>query len=149
MTREEAHKLIQVLKKITEKGIFFVPEQGKRKQLHLLSVFSDKDHFDVIINRAGVNSKKYTLVLRYGKDQGLLRIDMGGGPHTNPDGTIIACPHLHMQQKDTGKWDAWAEDIPAVFGDTEDCVQTLKDFLQYCNVNNISCIEICEQKGME
>ncbi len=48
--------------------------------------------------------------------------------------------------KDTGKWDAYAYDIPAVFGNTEDCASTVKDFLQYCNTQNINELTILEQK---
>lgn len=39
-------------------------------------------------------------------------------------------------------------DIPAVFGNVEDRIETFKVFLQYCNVNNIASIEICEQTEM-
>lgn len=150
MTHDEAQGLIQVLKKIMNIGLFAFPRNGESKNLELQSVFSDKDKFDVIINRTGkINPKKYTLLLRYGKDHGLLRVDVGGPEHTNPDGIKIPCPHLHLQLKDTGKWDVWAVDIPALFGDTANYVQTFKDFLEYCNVNNISSIEIYEQKEME
>lgn len=150
MTYEEAQQLIQVIKKLMKSGIYMLPKQGERDTLELRSIFSENDIFRVDINRAGrINKKKYTLQLRYGKDQGLIRIDMGGPPHDNPDGSRVQCPHIHLQQTDTGAWDAWAFDLPAVFGNLEDRLKTLIDFLNYCNVNNISNIEICEQEEME
>lgn len=54
-----------------------------------------------------------------------------------------------MRMKDSGRWDQWAFELPAIFGNSEDCITTLKDFLQYCHANNISEIVICEQKETE
>lgn len=150
MTHEEAQGFIQVLKLIIQKGVFALPQAGERNTLDLRSVFSDKDRFFVIYNRySRIRKDKYTLLLRYGKDQCLLRIDVGGPPHTNPDGTIVKYPHIHIQQKDNGKWDAWAFELPAIFGHVEDRLQTFMDFLEYCNVNNISSIEIFEQEEQD
>ena len=149
MTQEEAQGLIQVLKKLLQQGMIVLPPMGSVGKLDLCSVFSEKDRFTIIINRSGrVRKDKYTLLLRYGKDKGLLRIDVGGPDHTNPDGTIVPCPHIHIQQRDTGAWDSWAVEIPAVFGNVEDRIETFRAFLQYCNVHNIASIEICEQSEM-
>ena len=149
MTCGEAQGLIQVLKKIIECKGFAIPKPGTRNVIELSSVFSDSDKFKVDFNRhSTIRPEKYTLQLRYGKDQGLLRIDVNGPKHTNPDGTIVECPHIHVQTHDRGHWDAWAYDLPVVFGDVEDRINTLKQFLDYCNVNNVSSIEIYEQTQM-
>ena len=71
------------------------------------------------------------------------------GMDTNPDGTIVPCPHIHMRVKDEGRWDAYAYDIPAIFGNSEDCATTLRDFLQYCNTKNVSELIVLDQKEME
>lgn len=79
MTQEEAQGLIQVLKKLLQQGMIVLPPMGSIEELDLCSVFSEKDRFTIIINRRGrVKKDKYTLLLRYGKDKGLLRIDVGG-----------------------------------------------------------------------
>lgn len=149
MTQAEAQDLIRVLKRIMQQGSVILPDMGFTAKFELRSVFSEKDRFTVIVNRSSkIREDKYTLMLRYGKDKGLLRIDVGGAAHTNPDGTVIPCPHMHIQQNDTGAWDAWATEIPAVFGNVEDRIETFRVFLQYCNVNNIASIEICEQSEM-
>lgn len=149
MTHEEAQGLIQVLKQIMRKGVFNLPQSGERKKLELRSVFSDKDRFFVLFNRySRIQKEKYTLLLRYGKDQCLIRIDVNGPAHSNPDGTCIPCPHIHIQQQNFGKWDAWAFELPALFDNAEDRVQTFKDFLEYCNANNISSIMIQEQEEL-
>lgn len=150
LTLAEAQDLIQVLKKILQSRKFFLPKSGQQVKLELTSVFSDKDRFTVVANRTGrIVKDKFTLLLLYGKDKGLLRIDAVGADHVNPDGTVVPCPHIHFQTKDSGKWDAWAAEIPAVFGNVEDRVETFRTFLQYCHVHNIASIEICEQTGME
>lgn len=150
LTLAEAQGLIQVLKRILQEGKLALPKSGSIAKFELCSVFSEKDRFTVIANRSSkIRKNKYTLMLRYGKDKRLLRIDVGGPDHVNPDGTVVPCPHIHFQTKDSGKWDAWAAEIPAVFGNVEDRVETFRTFLQYCHVHNIASIEICEQTEME
>lgn len=145
MTKESAQELIQIMKEIIETGVYKLPAIGTQNKIPLQSVLSKRDKFDVIVNRiARIKPSKYTLVLHY-PEEGLLRIDVDGPDHINPDGTRIPCPHLHMRIKDTGQWDNWAMDLPAVFGNTEDCAITVRDFLQYCQVNNIQELTICEQ----
>jgi hypothetical protein len=76
----------------------------------------------------------------------LIRLDLDGPPHTNPEvvnvplphltpynGQTIDCPHLHLYVE--GFMDKWA--IPAPndeFLDTTNLYTTLQDFLRYCNV---------------
>ena len=148
MTKEKAQELIQVMKLLLKKGIYELPKQGTVDKLPLQSLQSSRDRFDVIINRkARIDPKKYTLLLHFSEED-LLRIDVSGTDHHNPDGSIVPCPHIHMRTKDEGRWDRYAYDLPAIFGDADDCATTVRDFLQYCNTSNISDITICEQKGL-
>ena len=146
MTKEAAQELIQTLKELLKTGVYYLPRVGKSDHLFLRSVQSPKDRFTVYINRSSrIVENKYSLLLHY-PEEGLLRIDINGREHKNPDGSLVSCPHIHMRIKDTGAWDAYAFDLPAVFGDTEDCAATLRDYLQYCHTNNIKKLTICEQK---
>ncbi len=146
MTKESAQELIHMIKEIVETGIYKLPQIGSQNRIPLQSVLSKRDKFDVIVNRvARINPLKYTLVLNY-PEEGLLRIDVNGPDHVNPDGSKIPCPHIHLRMKDTGKWDEWAIDLPAIFGNTENIAVTVRDFLQYCQVNNIQELTICEQR---
>ena len=89
LTLAEAQGLIQVLKRILQEGKLALPKSGSIAKFELCSVFSEKDRFTVIANRSSkIRKDKYTLMLRYGKDKGLLRIDVGGPDHVNPDGTL-------------------------------------------------------------
>ncbi len=63
----------------------------------------------------------------------LLRLDFGGAPHRNPDGTELPCPHLHIYRE--GFADKWAIPIPTdKFGKIDDRWQTLVDFMIFCKV---------------
>ena len=63
----------------------------------------------------------------------LARLDFGGAPHRNPDGEEIECPHLPLYREGYG--DKWAIEVPKEhFADTSDLMQTLEDFMDYCNI---------------
>jgi hypothetical protein len=63
----------------------------------------------------------------------LVRLDVGGAPHRNPDDEEIPAPHLHVYREGYG--DKWAIPVPAEhFRDTNDVWATLEDFLRYCNI---------------
>ncbi len=149
MTKEKAQELINVMKELLKTGTYMLPVVGTTGKIDLKSLSSPRDRFDVFINRkARIVSNKYTLLLRY-PEENLLRIDVNGPAHVNPDGSIIPCPHIHMRIKDEGRWDAYAYDIPAVFGNSEDCASTLRDFLQYCNTNNVNELIVLDQKEIQ
>ena len=148
MTREQSQELIQVIKKLLITGTYYIPAIGQMNSIPLQSLNSSKDRFTVFVNRKSTIVRgKYSILLHYPQED-LLRIDVNGPIHIHPDGTKVSCPHIHIRTKDTGKWDVWAYDIPAVFGNTDDCVNTVRDFLQYCHTHNIDELVICGQKEL-
>ena len=60
------------------------------------------------------------------------------------DGTVIESytPHIHIHN---GINDKTAYPLPDDFSNTNDIVQTLRDFLSYSNVINVNEIELYEQ----
>ena len=63
----------------------------------------------------------------------LVRLDLGGPPHRNPDGEEIGTPHIHVYREGYG--DKWA--FPVLgnrFRALADAWTTLEDFFRYCNV---------------
>ena len=63
----------------------------------------------------------------------LLRLDIDGPPHRNPDGEEIPCPHLHTYREGFGV--KWA--IPAPihrYPNTLDLLSTFEAFLLECNI---------------
>ena len=70
----------------------------------------------------------------------LVRLDLGGAPHRNPDDQEIPCPHLHIYQEGFG--DRWAVPVPGdKFRDTLDLWRTLEDFLNFCNITKPPIID--------
>lgn len=63
----------------------------------------------------------------------LVRLDLGGPSHRNPDDTEVGCPHLHVYRE--GYADKWAVAVPSEhFQNLMDLWQTLQDFLRYCHI---------------
>ncbi len=63
----------------------------------------------------------------------LVRLDFGGAPHRNPDGSEMPCPHLHLYRE--GYSDKWAVPLPeGKFLNLLDLWQTLDDFMKFCNI---------------
>ncbi len=85
------------------------------------------------INRGRINLDKVTYQNRARQVFPLVRLDLNGPPHRNPDGEEVACPHLHLYQE--GFMDKWAFPVPTrSFRSLADLWQTLRDFMRYCNI---------------
>jgi hypothetical protein len=73
----------------------------------------------------------------------LIRLDLAGPPHRNPDGVEIPCPHLHIYREGYG--DKWAIPAPlAIYSNTLDLFSTFETFMQECNITGPPRI----QKGL-
>lgn len=141
LTQGEIDYLLNLLKELVQRGTFEFPLPGSSKQLNLIS-HDGKEKFIVDINRKGrIKITKCTYQKRYRKEEILLRLDINGPPHTNPDGQVISANHLHIYREGFG--DSWAIPLPAEnFTDTTDLITTLIEFLEYCKVTNICDISI-------
>lgn len=63
----------------------------------------------------------------------LVRLDLNGAPHTNPDGEIVDCPHLHVYKEGYG--DKWAFPVTSdAFSDPSQLDVAFRDFCTYCNI---------------
>ena len=73
----------------------------------------------------------------------LLRLDLDGPPHRNPDGEEIPCPHLHVYREGYG--DKWAIPAPVNrYANTLDLFSTFEAFMQHCSITDRPQI----QKGL-
>lgn len=136
LTQKEADYLIGILKKIIDtESTFQFPKSGNCDKIELMSD-DDKYKFVIDVNRHGkIKVLKCTYQNRYQKEDILLRLDVNGPPHTNPDGAVISGCHLHIYREDYG--DKWAYELPAKICHTDNLLKTLFDFLSYCNVKNL------------
>lgn len=102
LTREEAEKLISMLKYTLEKQISFPVEKGGVS----FNVTGERreDEFIINIDRKGKNAEKCTYQGRIRQsNQILMRLDIDpNGRHTNPggNGEIIIGNHLHIYSED-------------------------------------------------
>jgi len=95
------------------------------------------------VTRAQIKLTKATYQNRARQAIILMRLDLDGPPHRNPDGTEIHCPHLHTYREGFG--DKWASAAPVDrYSDTMDLFSTCEAFLQHCNITGPSKM----QKGL-
>lgn len=102
-----------------------------------------KIQFMFDVQRKTLNIRKCTYQTR-SQGEILLRLDLEGAPHPNPDGTEVSCPHLHIYREGFG--DRWAYPLSDYFlTNTHDLVQVLLEFLKYNHVEDLP--EIIVQGG--
>jgi hypothetical protein len=127
--------LLQLNKLLVKGGTIDFPCSGSAQELEVKSL-DGEEAFLIDINRRGrIKISKCTYQERYHVIEILLRLDIDGPTHQNPDGTEVPCPHLHIYRE--GYADKWAQPIPADFTNPADLIATLREFLVYCRVQNI------------
>lgn len=66
----------------------------------------------------------------------LVRLDIDGAPHTNPDGVRLPGTHIHIYR--AGYEDKWAYPVDSArFSNLSDIEQSLHHFCAYCNIQNV------------
>lgn len=99
--------------------------------------------YAIDIVRGRQKPSKATYQTRYNKATVLIRVDIDGPPHDNPDGEEIPCPHIHIYRE--GFEDKWAYPLGKEMAtNPEDLIQVLIDFLAYTNISNMHEINIQE-----
>lgn len=99
-----------------------------------------REQFLLDIRRGRIDLQKGTNQVRARQVVVLVRLDLGGAPHRNPDDSEVPCPHLHLYREGFG--DKWAIAAPAAaFPRVADLWGTLEDFMRYCAVTEPPLIE--------
>ena len=145
LTQSAAKDLIKTPKMKKSDDSYGFPRPGEKLTIPIISRDEQED-FLIDVSRGRIRLTKCTYQERYQQTIILLRLDLDGAPHHNPDtvdvplpclapynGQIIECPHLHIYME--GFMDKWA--IPAPddeFPDTTNLYTTLQDFFRYCNI---------------
>lgn len=130
LTQEEADNLISMAKIPLDPDIPLEFFPGMDEEIDFRGEHNEKELFRVIVSRYEKNTRhcKYELLARHRVV--LLRFEIEGSPHRNPDGVQVPCPHLHRYR--AGFDDRCAEPIKDRFGNTKDLVDCLIGFLRYC-----------------
>lgn len=139
LTQARADELRAMEKYCVDHTPIQFPSAGTASQITVKST-DERESLLVDVNRKGrIRVSKCTYQERYAVVEVLLRLDVGGPPHENPDGQEIPCPHLHVYREGFGM--KWAQALPTAFTDVADLVLTLREFLSYCNVEQIPSIQ--------
>ena len=128
----EADALIAMAKHKIDDTTWRLPIVGGGVSIPLQS-FDRREQFLLDIYKGRINLSKSAYQTRGRGVIVLVRLDVGGPPHRNPDGEEVACPHLHLYREGFG--DKWAVPVPRDdFPDPADLSRVLDDFLAFCNV---------------
>ncbi|HWQ39349.1 MAG TPA: hypothetical protein VNM24_12205 [Burkholderiales bacterium] len=132
LTQAEADALIAMEKHRATNDRYDFPREGESLTVPLQSP-DKREHFLLDLSRGRIDLLKVKMQNRGRQVIVLVRLDLAGPPHRNPDDTEVPAPHLHLYREGYG--DKWAMAVPpGLFRDTRDVWQTLEDFLRYCNV---------------
>ena len=133
LTQAEANELIESEKVRTDDTEWLWPHRGGKLHIPLISV-DKKERFFLDIVRGRISLNKYTFQNRARKAVVLIRLDIEGAPHQNPDGEELGPTHLHIYRE--GFADKWAIPIPkGKFPHIDDPFLALcEDFMGFCNI---------------
>ena len=142
LSQDEADRLIAMKKRAVDEKEWLFPVPGDRIAIPLTSL-DKRESFTLDVTRAQIKITKATYQNRARTAIVLMRLDLDGPPHRNPDGTEIPCPHLHFYQEGYG--DKVARPAPAaIYTNTADLFTTFEVFMQQCNITDPPKI----QKGL-
>ena len=132
LTQAEADALIGLEKHRVNDDPTDFPMGGEAVVVPLTS-HDKREQFQLDLSRGRIDLKKIKMQNRGRQVVVLVRLDLGGPPHRNPDDEEIPTPHLHIYREGYG--DKWAQPVPeTLFRDTSDIWKSLEDFLRFCNV---------------
>ena len=139
LTQAEADALIAMEKHRINEDRSDFPMGGQALVLPLQS--SDKrEQFLLDLSRGRIDLLKVKMQNRGRQVVVLVRLDLGGAPHRNPENEEIPAPHLHVYREGYG--DKWAIPIPADrFTATTDLWTTLEEFMGFCSITQPPHIE--------
>lgn len=135
----EADALIAMEKRCLEKKSWLFPEPGGRLSIALTSA-DKRENFILDVNRFEIKLTKATYQNRGRQAIILMRLDLDGPPHRNPDDQEIQCPHLHVYREGYG--DKWAFAAPIDrYPNVQDLFSTFDAFMRHCNITEPPQIE--------
>ena len=139
LTQAEADALIAMEKhRVTDDRTDF-PMGGDSVVLPLQSA-DRREQFLLDLSRGRINLQKVKMQTRGRQVIVLVRLDLGGAPHRNPDGEEIPVPHLHVYREGYG--DKWAMPVPTdQFRAVSDVWTAFEDFLRFCNITQSPYID--------
>lgn len=139
LTQAEADALIAMEKHRASEERSDFPMGGQSLMLPLQSA-DKREQFMLDLRHGRIDLRKVKMQNRGRQVVVLVRLDLGGAPHRNPDDVEVPAPHLHIYREGFG--DKWAFAVPVErFRNLDDVWTTLDDFLRFCNITRPPHIE--------
>jgi hypothetical protein len=134
LTQNEADALIAMAKTFADTAAISIPP-GADDSRGLIGA-NPNERFLLDIWRSTFRLSKLRYQTRGRQIIVLVRLDIDGAPHTNPDGERLTGTHLHVYRE--GYDDKWAQPVDArLFPDPADVQRCLVDFCAYCNIQSL------------
>jgi hypothetical protein len=134
LTQSEADLLIAMKKTFAHLSTLSI--QPGDDQTHELIGDDKREKFFLDIWRATFRLSKIKYQNRGRNVIVLVRLDIDGSPHTNPDETTVGRSHLHIYRERYE--DKWAYEIDkSEFTDIHDIQNSFYDFCRYCHIENV------------
>jgi hypothetical protein len=132
ITQAEADALIAMEKQCIDDKKWLFPVPGDRIAIPLASL-DKRENFMLDVTRSQMKLTKATYQNRARQVLILMRLDLEGAPHRNPDDTEVPCPHLHIYREGYG--DKWAVPAPtAIYAAPGNLFLTFQAFMKQCNI---------------
>ncbi len=134
LTQAEADALIAMQKRFSSPATISLP--AGTDQTHDLIGVGRNEKFLLDLSRGTIRLSKVKFQTRGRSVIVLVRLDLDGGPHTNPDGSHVGKTHIHLYRE--GFDDKWAYTIdPTIFSTPGDIEETFNSFCEYCNIGEV------------
>ena len=132
LSQSEADALIAMEKYRVNEIQWDYPSLGGTVSIPLRSE-DKREEFSLDMSRGKIDLKKTKYQNRARQVVVLVRVDLGGPSHRNPDDSEVATPHLHIYREGYG--DKWATHLPSdSFSNVADQWQVLQDFMRFCSI---------------
>jgi len=134
LTQSEADQLMQMTKRFVRPPATITIPPGADDTYELAGP-NDRERFLLDVWRGTLRLSKLKFQNRVRSAIVLVRLDVDGAPHTNPDGVPLSGSHLHLFKE--GYDDKWAYLVdPKTFRLLSDPGKTFHDFCAYCKIES-------------
>jgi len=134
LTQAEADQFMQMLKHFVRPPATISIPPGA-DDTYELADSNDREKFLLDVWRGTLRLSKLKLQNRVRAAVVLVRLDVDGAPHTNPDGTRLAGTHIHLFKE--GYDDKWAYPADSrKFTLLSDQGKTFHDFCAFCKIES-------------
>lgn len=134
LTQLEADHYMQMAKHFLRAPATITIPPGTDESYELANT-DDRERFLLDVWRGTLRLSKLKFQNRVRTSMVLVRLDVDGAPHTNPDGQRLGGTHLHLFKE--GYEDKWAHPIdPTIFTTLSDPGATFQEFCSFCNVES-------------